>query len=121
MASWSDVRRIARRLEGAEETTTFGEPCFKVSKKLFAWMSTHERGALAVRIEVEDQPLMVAARPELFFITPHYQGYGAVLIRLKTAPARDLTDPIEQSYRLVLLASKKRKRAPSARRKSSKS
>ena len=109
MASWSDVRRIARRLEGAEEATTFGEPCFRVSKKLFAWMSTHEPGALAVRVELEDQPLMVAARPKLFFVTPHYQGYGAVLIRLAAAAARDLTGPIEQSYRLVL-AARKRKR-----------
>jgi hypothetical protein len=109
MASWSDVRRIARWLPKAEETTTYGEPCFKVAGKLFAWMSTHEPGALVVRVDPDEQSLIAAARPELFFVAPHYRGYGAVLIRLEMAVARDLADPIEQSYRLVV-ASKKRKR-----------
>jgi hypothetical protein len=109
MASWNDVRRIARRLEGAEETTSYGQPCFKLSGKLFAWMSTHEKGALVVRVDAEEQSLIAVARPDLFFVTPHYRGYGAVLLRLSEASARDLADPIEQSYRLVL-ASKKRKR-----------
>jgi len=109
MASWNDVRRIARRLEDAEETTTYGKPCFKLAGKLFVWMSPHEEGALVVRVEPEEQSLIAAARPELFFVTPHYRGYGSVLLRLEAATARDLVDPIEQSYRLVL-ASKKRKR-----------
>jgi hypothetical protein len=71
MASWNDVRRIARRLEGAEETTSYGQPCFKLSGKLFAWMSAHEKGALVVRVDAEEQSLIAAARPDLFFVTPH--------------------------------------------------
>jgi len=109
MASWIDVRRIARRLPDAEETTSYGKPCFKIAGKLFAWMSSHEPGALVVRVDPDEQSLVAAARPELFFVTPHYRGYGAVLLRLEMATTRDLADPIEQSYRLVL-ASKKRKR-----------
>jgi hypothetical protein len=57
MASWNDVRRIARRLEDAEETTTYGKPCFKLAGKLFVWMSPHEEGALVVRVEAEEQSL----------------------------------------------------------------
>jgi hypothetical protein len=109
MASWSDVRRIARRLGDAEETTSYGKPCFKVGGKLFAWMSPHEPGALVVRVDPGEQSLVSAARPDLFFVTPHYRGYESVLIRLEAAMASDLAEPIEQSYRLVL-ASKKRKR-----------
>jgi hypothetical protein len=109
VASWIDVRRFARRLPGSEETTTYGKPCFKVAGKLFAWMSPHEPGALAVRVDADDQVLIAAARPDLYFVTPHYQGYGTVLLRLEAASVRDLAEPIEQSYRLVL-ASKKRKR-----------
>jgi hypothetical protein len=109
MANWNDVRRIARKLPDAEETTSYGKPCFKVAGKLFAWMSPHELNALVVRVDPDEQALMAAARPELFFVTPHYRGYGSVLIRLEAAAARDLAHPIEHSYGLVL-ASKKRKR-----------
>ena len=33
---WAAVRRIALRLPGAEEGTSYGTPAFKVRKKLFA-------------------------------------------------------------------------------------
>src|SRR5438105_8573484 len=102
MATWRDVRRMAGRLENVEESTCFGEPCFRVKRKLFAWMSTHEKDALAVRVDPDEQELIVAARPRLFFVTPHYRGYGAVLVRMKEATARDLAGPIEESYRLTL-------------------
>jgi len=108
MATWRDVRRIVRRLESVEESTCFGEPCFRVKGKLFAWMSTHEKGALAVRVHPDEQELIAAARPKLFFVTDHYRGHGSVLMRLKEAVARDLTGPIEESYRLAL-AIRKRK------------
>jgi hypothetical protein len=110
MASWNDVRRIARRLRDAEETTSYGKPCFKVGGKLFAWMSPHEPGALVVRVESDEQSFIAAARPDLFFVTPHYRGYGSVLVRLEVATARDLADPIEQSYGLVLASKKRRRR-----------
>ena len=120
MATWRDVRRIAGRLENVEESTCFGEPCFRVKRKLFAWMSTHEKDALAVRVDPDEQELIVAARPRLFFVTPHYRGYGAVLVRMKEATARDLAGPIEESYRLTLASRKRKARRaqPSAARAS---
>jgi len=72
-------------------------------------MSPHEPAALVVRVDPDEQSIIAAARPELFFVTPHYRGYGSVLVRLEAATARDLAQPIEHSYGLVL-ASKKRKR-----------
>jgi hypothetical protein len=34
------------------------------------------------------------------FSTPHYQGYGAMLIRLADVTEADLADYLEDSYRL---------------------
>lgn len=110
------MRRIAKKLEGAEEGTTHGQPCFKASGKLFAWMTTHAKGALAVRIDAEDQELLLAARPKLYFIVPHFNGYGAVLLRLEKAAARDLAKPVTEAHRLVL-AGRKRKPAAATPRK----
>ncbi len=67
MASWIDVRRIARRLGDAEETTSYGKPCFKVAGKSFVWMSPHEPGALVIEA-VDDggsDAVDLIDRPEL--------------------------------------------------------
>ena len=36
----------------------------------------------------------------MLFSTPHYDGYGALLIRLDDVGADDLVDLLEDSYRL---------------------
>ena len=101
MATWNDVRKIASKLPEAEETTTHRQPCFKTGGKLFVNLSSHEPGAIAVRIPVELQDAMVKSRPDLFFVTPHYQGYGAVLIRLETVKRADLTTAVRNAYEHV--------------------
>ena len=35
MATWEDVHRIASALPDAEETTSYGQPCFKVNGRPF--------------------------------------------------------------------------------------
>ena len=35
MPSWEDVRRIALALPGAEESTSYRQPCFKVNGRPF--------------------------------------------------------------------------------------
>ena len=98
MATWDDVRRLALILPEAEESTAYKKPAFKVAGKNFAWESPHVRGALALNCDTGELPLMIEARPEMFFTTPHYDGYPIVLVRLKTADARELAERIEESW-----------------------
>ena len=98
MATWDDVRRLALALPEAEESTTYKKPAFKVAGKNFAWESPHVRGALALNCEAGELPLMIEARPEMFFTTPHYDGYPIVLVRLKTADTDELAERIEESW-----------------------
>ncbi|HLV55423.1 MAG TPA: MmcQ/YjbR family DNA-binding protein, partial [Actinotalea caeni] len=37
MAGWDDVERVATALPGVEESTTWGNRCWKVRGKTFAW------------------------------------------------------------------------------------
>jgi hypothetical protein len=39
VTDWESVRELAGALPGAEESTTYGQPAFKVDGKLFAWLS----------------------------------------------------------------------------------
>jgi hypothetical protein len=98
MATWDDVRGLALGLPEADETTTYGKPAFKVAGKAFAWESTHEPGALALRCDRGERPAMIEARPEMFFVTPHYESSAMVLVHLEHADDRDLAERIEESW-----------------------
>ncbi len=101
MATWDDVRKLALALPEAEESTTYRKPAFKVAGKNFAWESPHVRGALALNCDTGELPLMIEARPEMFFTTPHYDGYPIVLVRLKAADTDELAERIEESWLLA--------------------
>jgi hypothetical protein len=101
MATWDDVRKLALALPEAEDGTTYGKPAFKVAGKAFAWESPHEHGALTLRCDIDERPLMIEARPAMFFVTPHYEGYPMVLVHLDEADAAELAERIEESWHLA--------------------
>jgi len=109
--TWDDVRRIAEALPEVEESTSYRQPCFKTGGKTFVNLSPHEPGALVVRVPPELQAAMVKGRPELFFITPHYRGYGTVLIRLDEVKKKDLQAAVQDAYAHVRAGLKPRRPA----------
>jgi hypothetical protein len=50
--------------------------------------------------DLEERNELIAAEPDKFFITPHYKGYPAVLVRLDEVDRGELTELITQSWRL---------------------
>jgi Uncharacterized protein conserved in bacteria len=113
MAKWSDVRKVGLALPEAEESTSYRERALKVGGKTFAHMSPHEEGALVVRVDPEERPLLIESNPDIYFITPHYENYPRLLIRLKSARVDDIRDLIEDSW---LIAAPKRLAAKFASR-----
>jgi hypothetical protein len=102
MADQDDVRRIALSLPGArEDENRFAFTVENKGKqKGFAWV-WQERLApkkprvpnpevLAVRVRDEaEKAILLAGAPERFFTEPHYNGFPAVLVRLrKVTPAQ---------------------------------
>jgi hypothetical protein len=96
--TWDDVRELALALPGAEEGTVYRKLAFKVAGKTFAWESPHERGKLVLHCDIDERPLMIAARPDVFFVTPHYEAYGMVLVHLERAERAELAERIEESW-----------------------
>ena len=107
MADESDVRRIARSLPEATE----GDASFEVGKKGFAWYYRQKvegrRGrvvrmdALAVRVGGEDEKqMLLAADPDKFFTTAHYNGYPAILVHLPAIGTDELTELLTDAWRL---------------------
>ena len=92
--TWQDVVKLARDLPEIEESTSYGRPALKVRGKFVAALRTNP-DALVVRCDLEEKPFLLEARPDILFETPHYHGWGYVLVRLEASPddAREfLTD-----------------------------
>lgn len=97
---WDDVARIARALPEAEETTTYGQPCFKVNGRPFV-NTGRVAGAIVTRAPDEERDLLIRARPDAYFVTPHYHGWEAVLVRLAAVDEEELAGRIEDSWEFM--------------------
>lgn len=98
MATFEDVTRIALSLPGVETGTSYGTPAVKVGKKLIARL--REDGETLVLLAVEDieQRFLMETQPDVFYKTPHYEGYDTVLIRLSLIDKSQLEQLIEQTW-----------------------
>lgn len=110
--TFSDVREIGLQLPGAEEGTAYGSPALKVNGQMFACIPTHksaEPHSLAVRIPFDQRDDLVAAEPDTYYLTPHYEDYPAVLVRLSKVHVDALRDILLMAHAFV--AAKKRRRS----------
>lgn len=89
---------IALQLPGAEESTSYGTPAFKVKGKLFARF--HQDGeSLVVSVDFDEREEMMNADPEKFYITDHYRNYPWILVRLSKVNPDELRDLLLGSWR----------------------
>ena len=100
MASWADVVAIAARFPGVEESTSYGTPSLKVRDKFLCRLRTNP-DALVVRvIDVADAEALLKGQPDVFFTTPHYDGWPGVLVRLEAVDPVQLAELIEDAWRI---------------------
>ena len=100
MVSESDVREIALSLPETIEKPSYGTPGFRVKDKLFARIR-EERDVLVLwRESLDEREFLIAAEPDKFFTTPHYDGHPLVLVRLGAVDRDELTELITESWRL---------------------
>jgi hypothetical protein len=96
MQSWDDIRRIALALPDTEESSSYGRPALKVNGRAFV-SESREEGAIYLPRPQEEVDLLLRARPDVYFQTSHYEGWG-VLARLDATDEEELTVAIEDSY-----------------------
>lgn len=112
MATWNDVARIVGELALTSEPSPHE---WRVGKKLLAWerpLRPSDREALAdsgveppegdiIGVRVSDEGVkfaLIADEPGVYFTTPHFDGYPAVLVRLDEIAARDLAEVITEAW-----------------------
>jgi hypothetical protein len=94
------LREIAMALPGVEEGTSFGTPAFKVKGKLLARMK-EDGETLVLRVALELKEALIENKPDVYFTTPHYDGYAAVLVRLKKVTKTELRRVFDEGWRFV--------------------
>jgi hypothetical protein len=102
--NFDSVRKIGLALPGVEESTAYGAPALKVRGKLMACVPTHrsaEPGSLAVRVAFDDRAELLAAAPDVYYVTDHYLNYSAVLVRLSRITPDVLRDMLGMAHKFV--------------------
>jgi hypothetical protein len=105
MATWEDVRRIALALPEAtlRERRDRHLHCV-VNGKLFVWERPLRKSDLAAlgedapdgpilgarTADIDAKEALLADDPAVFFTTPHFDGYPAVLVRLEEIDVEEL-------------------------------
>ena len=101
MPDWSDVVAAGRSLPEVEEGIWFRTPCLKVRKKSFCRMKEDGETLVIRVVDLEDKEALLRGDPDVYFTTPHYDGYAYVLVRLAVADPAALGELVEDAWRLV--------------------
>jgi hypothetical protein len=102
--NFDTVRNIGLALPGVEESTAHGVPALKVHGKLLACVPANrsaEPDSLVVRVDFDDRAELLAADPGVYYVTEHYVGYNAVLVRLSRVNPDVLRDLLGMAYKFV--------------------
>src|SRR4051812_229382 len=82
---------MARDLPGVEDGPSYGTPALRVKKKFMARLREPDVLVLKPIDDLEKQ-FLLETRPQTYFITNHYRGSNAILVRLSMADASELLD-----------------------------
>src|SRR5258708_17974840 len=100
MVTEDDIGRLCLSLPGRVQKPYNRLPSFRVRGNLF--LRIHELpDAFFVRCaDLEERNELLKAEPGKFFITAHYDGYPAVLVRLSQVDLDEMTELVIESWRL---------------------
>src|SRR3954454_20396547 len=81
--SKAQVKKIVLSFPGANESTSYGYPSFKIEKKFFTRLRAEDNSLVLIVGSMDERDMLLEADPKLFHITPHYKDYPSVLARLE--------------------------------------
>lgn len=82
---------------GVEESTSYGRPALKVRGKSFA-VAGRTDDHFVLMLALERVAFLMEMEPEVFFQTPHYGGWPAVLVRYSALAAGDLPPLLKEAW-----------------------
>jgi hypothetical protein len=112
MATWDDVRRLALSLPETDERDSRARAQWRVRDKLFVWErplrasdlralgdAAPDGPILGARVEhLVAKEALLADDPEVYFTTPHFDGFPAVLVRLDAISQEELEELVVEAW-----------------------
>ena len=95
-----EFRAAALALPGVEEGFNMGSVVFKTRGKVLARL-LGEGAAMLTVPNLDERDMLLDARPHAFHVTPHYQAYPAVLLRLEALTPGEGADFLERRWRQI--------------------
>lgn len=100
MPEWKDVVSIGLRFPEVAEATSYGTPALRVNGKGMCRLRTGP-DALVVRVlDIGDKQALMQGNPDVYFETPHYEGWPYLLVRLDKVDPSELEELVEDAWRI---------------------
>ena len=100
--AYADVVKLGREMPDVEESTSYGTPALKVRGKLLVRLK-EDGVTLVVRTTFEDRTRLLAAAPDVFYLTDHYLSHPWILVRLPEIDPGFLHELLAEAQRLATL------------------
>jgi hypothetical protein len=84
-ATFDDAREIGAQLPDVKVTSDRMGVALKIGREILACTAIHksaEQGTLMVRLGTARRDALMSENPKAFYLTPHYEPYPVVLVRL---------------------------------------
>jgi hypothetical protein len=103
--TFDEAVAYALTLEGAEMSTSYGQPSVKANGNAFLNIGHEPDSSFVLHLDHGVIDWLMATHPESFWKTPHYEGYPAVLVRYDS-PHEDVVRAMIESACARALARK---------------
>src|SRR5262249_19873064 len=98
MPTWRDAIAIARTLPQVEGTTWYGTPGVKVAGQGVAPLRTQAEGGLVLMCSLDEKERLLESGEPEYYTTPHYDGYGSIIVDLQKISTEALRELIVQAW-----------------------
>ncbi|GJG84850.1 hypothetical protein tb265_00310 [Gemmatimonadetes bacterium T265] len=98
--TFDDICALAGALPGVEMGTSYGTPALRVAGKSMARL-WEDGTTLVLKVPFVVRDHLLATAPAVYFVTDHYRGYPAVLVRLAAADRAQLGALLGEAWRQV--------------------
>lgn len=95
--TYDDMVAIALELPDVAEGMSYGTPALKRGKRLMLRLK-EDGESVAVKLDWDTRDRLLAERPDLYFITPHYEGYPMVLARFELLNEGQVRELLQASW-----------------------
>jgi hypothetical protein len=98
--TFDEIREIALSFPNVEEYQLFGTPAYRIGKRFLACPAKVAADTLMLKMPNKlEREFLLSNHPEIYYLTPHYEGFNAILIRLAKMETGEFRELFEGAWR----------------------